>query len=262
MTQAKLAFQVGQISFSGEGSEEWVAKQLDHFLSKMPEISCFVPRTQNPSEPEKSLRTPATPAAVGSLASHIKGKGGESNQVKRFLATADWLRLKGEKNLSTGLVSKALQDNHQKRLANAAMCLNRNVGQGYCEKTASGFYISPEGLQSLGYDPFGEPGAPTDEGATGEEVVGGIATTDQKPKRKKRPAPPPGASCRDRINKLKADGFFKGAKATGDIVEGLGKKGWTHNAPQVGAALTIMFNKDEIQRTKDGGSFKYYWDRD
>ncbi len=50
------------------------------------------------------------------------------------MATADWLRLKGETNLKTALVGKALSDNHQKKLGNPADCLNKSVAKGHCEK--------------------------------------------------------------------------------------------------------------------------------
>jgi hypothetical protein len=51
----------------------------------------------------------------------------------------------------TSAVSKALSDNHQKRLGNAAECLNQNISKGFCEKQGGGFYITPEGLKDLGY---------------------------------------------------------------------------------------------------------------
>lgn len=87
--------------------------------------------------------------------------------------------------------------------------------------------------------------------------------TDQATrKRRKIVAPPKGQSCRDRIKVLKGDGFFKQHRTPSDIVEGLGKKGWTHNGNQVGATLSQMFEKGELQRTRDGGNFKYFWDRD
>jgi hypothetical protein len=86
------------------------------------------------------------------LASHLKAKGAESNQVKRFLATADWLRMRGNEKLSTSLVSKALTDNQQKRLGNPSDSLNKNVAKGHCEKNGDDFYITPEGLKALGYD--------------------------------------------------------------------------------------------------------------
>jgi hypothetical protein len=147
MSQAKVSFQLGQLSFSGEGSEEWVGKQLQFLLTKLPELSSAA-QISAPVEAPAGDGAPAGAdvTKVSTLASHIKAKGGETVQNKRFLATADWLRLKGEKNLKTALVSQALKDNHQKRLSNPSECLNQNVGQGFCEKTSGGaFYITPEG---------------------------------------------------------------------------------------------------------------------
>ena len=61
---------------------------------------------------------------------------------------------------------------------------------------------------------------------------------------------------------LKEEGFFKQHRSTGDIVEGLKGKGWTHAGNQVGAALTNMFGRGDIQRTKEGsGPWSYFWDR-
>ncbi len=85
-----------------------------------------------------------------SLAAHIRSKGKETNQVHRFLVTADWLRRRGSGVLSTASVSKALSDNHQSKLTNPAECLNKNVSKGFCEKNKDGFFITPEGLKELG----------------------------------------------------------------------------------------------------------------
>lgn len=82
-----------------------------------------------------------------------------------------------------------------------------------------------------------------------------------KKKRKAGKRPPAGQSCRSRINTLRADGFFKERRSVTDIAQGLAKKGWTHTVSQVGAALSNMFNAGEIQRTKEGTSFEYFWDR-
>lgn len=85
----------------------------------------------------------------------------------------------------------------------------------------------------------------------------------KKKRRVTKPAPA-GQSCRDRINMLKADGFFKEHRTPSEIVTGLSKKGWTHNINQASAALGSMFNAGEIQRTKNDNSvgFSYFWDRD
>jgi hypothetical protein len=81
-------------------------------------------------------------------------------------------------------------------------------------------------------------------------------------KRRKVSAPPRGQSCAARILTLKEEGFFKDHRSATEIVEGLKGKGWTHAPNQVGAALTKMFGRGDIQRTKEGnGAWKYFWDR-
>jgi hypothetical protein len=69
-----------------------------------------------------------------------------------------------------------------------------------------------------------------------------------------------GESCRDRVKKLRDDGFFAERRGISDIVHGLEARGHAHNINQVGAALTTMFERREIQRTPVEGKFKYHWD--
>lgn len=88
--------------------------------------------------------------AVGSLASYIKHHNAESNQVRRFLVVADWLRRRGQKLAKPGEIAVALRAHQQSKLANPADCLNKNVAKGYFEKTTDGFFITPEGHNSLG----------------------------------------------------------------------------------------------------------------
>jgi len=84
-----------------------------------------------------------------------------------------------------------------------------------------------------------------------------------KVRRKKGSAPPKGQSCADRVLILRGEKFFKSHRSSAEIVDGLAAKGWTHNNNQVGAALSSMFRRGDIQRTKEsGGAWKYYWDRD
>ncbi|MFZ5739371.1 MAG: hypothetical protein ACOY6K_21085 [Pseudomonadota bacterium] len=89
--------------------------------------------------------------AQGSLATYIRAKGGDQSQIQRFLATAHWLESRGHEPLTASAVSKALSDHHQKRLANPADCLNKNVRKGLCEKSKKdgSFFITPEGLAAL-----------------------------------------------------------------------------------------------------------------
>lgn len=99
-----------------------------------------------------------------------------------------------------------------------------------------------------------------------ESLVSTIKYTEggKTPKKKKRPMtkPPKGHSCSDRILTLKKNGFFKEKKTISEIVQGLAKEGWSHKANQVSAAIILMFNRSEIQRTNNGSGFLYYWDRD
>ena len=101
-----------------------------------------------------------------------------------------------------------------------------------------------------------------DRETAGKDDTPGEAATENSRRRRKTAMPPRGSSCRDRIKTLKDDGFFKKQHTPSDIVDGLAKKGWTYKSNQVGAALTQMFEKGELQRTKDGSGFKYFWDRD
>jgi hypothetical protein len=149
MTQSKIDVTVGNLSFAGEGEQGWLAEQLDKVLKAAPGIARVQPGAKG-----------STTGGAGhdggaefkmTLASYIKEKGAETSQVDRFLVTADWLRRRGVEKLTTAAVSKALTDNHQKRLANPADCLNKNVSKGHFEKAGGGFYITPDGLKKLGH---------------------------------------------------------------------------------------------------------------
>lgn len=71
-------------------------------------------------------------------------------QVKKFLATAAWLTHRGQRMLSTGMISRALKDNQQRRLGNPSDCLGKNIAQGFCEKDGSNFFVTTEGWKNLG----------------------------------------------------------------------------------------------------------------
>jgi hypothetical protein len=98
-----------------------------------------------------------------------------------------------------------------------------------------------------------------------DHLNGDTSDAPEQPKKKRRigkPAPA-GSTCRDRITVLREEKFFTEQKTPTEIVAGLAKKGWTHSRGQVSAALSTMFEKAEIQRTKNDSSagFTYFWDR-
>ena len=149
MSDAKIQVTVGSISFSGEGPQEWLEKQLDKILASAPDLLKLSPEME-PTRPDTGESARATGGGGTTLAAFLTKKGATTNQVKRFLATAEWLHAKGKARLAAKDVGKALLDNHQKRLANSADCLNKNVTKGFCEKDGSSFYVTPEGRTSLG----------------------------------------------------------------------------------------------------------------
>lgn len=85
------------------------------------------------------------------LATFLKQTKSTSSQVKRFLATAEWIHRSGKEALTTRDVSNGLDKNRQNKLSNPADCLNKNVTKGYCEKRTGGqFYVTDEGRKTLG----------------------------------------------------------------------------------------------------------------
>lgn len=120
--------------------------------------------------------------------------------------------------------------------------------------------IEEVGFGSHPQDRSGGGGQDNSKEDDGDESVDD--TDKPKAKRRKATNPPKGHSCGDRILALKADGFFKEHRGGVDIVAGLKARGWTHKSNQVGAAAGQLFDRGELQRTKDGnGPWKYFWDR-
>jgi hypothetical protein len=104
-----------------------------------------------PAGVSTSMGAGSGPKFAKSLATYLSEKQAHSNQVLRFLVTADWLRLKGVTPLTTKAVTDALRNNNQSRLGNAPDVLNKNAAKGLVEKEGKTFFITSEGLTSLGH---------------------------------------------------------------------------------------------------------------
>ncbi len=87
---------------------------------------------------------------AGTLAAFLKTANNTDSQVGKFLATAEWLHLKGKASLKTSDVTGALESNRQNKLSNAAERLNQNIKKGFCEKTGKEFYVTDDGRRELG----------------------------------------------------------------------------------------------------------------
>lgn len=150
MANGKIELKLGSFSFTGEGEEAWLSKQIDKVLEKLNQLHkvAVIPAVplsegggQNNDQPNEMKNV--------TLANYLKTKGATSNQTKKFLATAAWLQLRGTNRLSTSDVTKALSSNNQGKLKNPSDCLNKNVKKGHCEKDGNQFYVTDEGLSSL-----------------------------------------------------------------------------------------------------------------
>ncbi|WP_156993644.1 hypothetical protein [Terriglobus sp. TAA 43] len=153
MPDSKIEIKVGAVSFSGEGPGEWLSKQLDKVLAKLPELTQIV-GSEDHSSDHSTDRTIAPKRHNNSnvtLAAFLKEKKATSNQVRKFLATSVWLHdHEGKGRVTTNDVTTALNSHNQGKLTNPTQCLNRNVGKGHAVKDGSQFYVSDDGRTELG----------------------------------------------------------------------------------------------------------------
>lgn len=155
MSDAKIDIKIGQIQFSGQGEQDWVAKQLDKIIAQAEKLIALAPVSEandddggggggdhTPMKPDASVAKKTLPA-------FLTEKGASTNQVKKFLATAVWLEAKGKNRLQSKDVTEALRVANQTKLKNPALCLIRNVSKGLCEKDGNQFFVTADGKASL-----------------------------------------------------------------------------------------------------------------
>lgn len=143
----KIRIRVGEVEVEYEGAEAFLNKKLPDLIKQ---LSGFTEPVQGSKSGSGGSRKPGPGGDAGTLASFLKAKNVGNSGVKRFLATAEWLHLRGAKRLKTGEVTQALRDNHQGKIGNPADSLNKNVSKGHCEKVGREFYVTDEGRGSLG----------------------------------------------------------------------------------------------------------------
>jgi hypothetical protein len=143
----KIRVKVGNVEVDYEGPESFLDKKLPEFISQ---LSKFSAHTLGDKDKLGGGAARRDVEEAGSLATFLQKHGGGKSQEHRFLATAQWLHLRGSQDLKTADVSKALRDNHQSRLGNPSDSLNKNVRKGFCEKTPTGFFVTEEGNKAIG----------------------------------------------------------------------------------------------------------------
>ena len=142
MPEGKIEISIGDISFVGEGEQNWVAEQLDKILEKAPELTKITPKRKKVSQtdpaPEHPVEGDDAAIAQKTLPAFLGDTKAKSSQVIKFLATAVWLH-----------ATKALSNASQSRLSNASNCLGANIKKGFIEKTGSEFFVTDDGKASL-----------------------------------------------------------------------------------------------------------------
>ena len=153
MSDGKIEISIGDISFVGEGEQNWVAEQLDKILEKAPELTKTIPKRKKVSQTdtvsEHTAEGDDAAIAQKTLPTFLVTTKAKSNQVIRFLATAVWLQAKGHKRLKTGDVTSSLASANQTRLANPSACLSSNIKKGFIERNGSEFFVTDDGKASL-----------------------------------------------------------------------------------------------------------------
>lgn len=156
MADSKLEIKVGSITFNGEGTGDWLSKQLDKVLAKIPELAAIQDRESIPHDgklgetADKDATSKRSSGQRPSLATFLKErKAATGNQQRKFLAAAAWLQDGGAKRLSTRDVTTALSEHNQGKLKNAAQCLINLAKAGAVVREGKQFYVSDEGRAEL-----------------------------------------------------------------------------------------------------------------
>lgn len=149
MAEAKIEIKVGAVSFSGEGEGRWISEQLDKVLEKIPMLARVAPMAATGEGGSGSATPPDKPK--GTLAGFLAAKNAKSDKTRKFLAAALWLQdSQGKDRLTTGDVTKAVNDNMQGPLGNASQSLTNNTKKGLCAKEGKSFYVTEEGRAEIG----------------------------------------------------------------------------------------------------------------
>lgn len=154
MDKAKIEIKVGIVEFTGEGEQDWLGKQLDKVLEKVPELLKIELASPTIGPQSSTTETTSTPvntapesgAAPSNIVTFLREKNATSSQVNKFLVTAVYLQLNGKSRITSSEVAQTLKSANQSKLSNASDALNQNVGKGYCEKEGSQFFVTQEGL--------------------------------------------------------------------------------------------------------------------
>jgi hypothetical protein len=151
MSESKIEIKIGQITFLGQGDQEWLAKQMDKVLAQAEKLIKLAPASSDDEDANVGNKPIGKDSSIAkkTLPAFLQEKNATRSQVKKFLATAVWLEAKGQKRIQTVDVTKALKEANQTRIGNPADSLNKNVSKGHCEKDGKQFFVTDDGKSSL-----------------------------------------------------------------------------------------------------------------
>lgn len=176
MADSKIDFSFDNLHFSCEGEKEWVEKQLNQILNRIPGLV-----QQNATTPDKKAKSTTDEAVVAEgkpekvelkepvkrgrkvkvqaevekqntdpLFQFLVDKHADENQVRKFLAASVYLyATNGVEKFSTPVISKALKASGIKKLINASDCLNKNEKKGFCIKDDKEFTLTQAGINAI-----------------------------------------------------------------------------------------------------------------
>ncbi len=168
MADSKIDFSFENLHFSCEGEKDWVERQLNQVLNRIPglvqpQAKAEFEATETDaqvivSEPEKKRGRKSRRVAVevadndgeNAFYQFLVDKKADKNQVRKFLATAVYLySFENQQKFSTPVVSKTLKRFSAEKLLNASDCLNKNEKKGFCIKDEKEFTLTEAGIQSI-----------------------------------------------------------------------------------------------------------------
>jgi hypothetical protein len=175
MADSKIDFSFDNLHFSCEGEKEWVERQLNQVLSRIPGL--VQPKATLPdktakitpveivvaeAEPEKvelketvkrgrkKVQVEEEKSNTDPLFQFLIDKNADKNQVRKFLAASVYLYASnGMEKFSTPFISKALKTAGIEKLINASDCLNKNEKKGFCIKDDKEFTLTQAGINSI-----------------------------------------------------------------------------------------------------------------
>lgn len=145
----KVKLRVGDVEIEYEGAEAFMIKKIPGLIEDLRQKGRPSNQVNDTSRQKVHSNGNANGGDPGTLAAFLSSKDAKGKQVKRFLATAEWLHQKGTDLILTSEVTAALKENRQNKIGNPADCLNKNVSRGFCEKDGKRFFVTDEGRKEL-----------------------------------------------------------------------------------------------------------------